>query len=89
MMSTRDVLTLTWGNSGWEIIAEDESKDADQHGSLGNLDSSPGTSSHKMGHGSSGESQMSFPQFIYFVNSENAMTLINPTVPRLGSHCAG
>lgn len=58
---------LNVGKSGWEIIAEDESKDADQHGSLGNLDSSPGTSSHKMGHGSSGESQMSFSQFIYFV----------------------
>uniref|UniRef100_A0A8C6KU34 TATA-box binding protein associated factor 7 n=1 Tax=Nothobranchius furzeri TaxID=105023 RepID=A0A8C6KU34_NOTFU len=36
----------------WEIIAEDESKEADQHGSLANLDSSPGTSGHK-GHGSS------------------------------------
>uniref|UniRef100_A0A3B5MDK6 TAF7 RNA polymerase II, TATA box binding protein (TBP)-associated factor n=1 Tax=Xiphophorus couchianus TaxID=32473 RepID=A0A3B5MDK6_9TELE len=38
---------------GWEIIAEDESKEADQHGSLANLDSSPGTSGHKMGHGAS------------------------------------
>lgn len=37
----------------WEVIAEDESKEADQHGSLANLDSSPGTSGHKMGHGSS------------------------------------
>lgn len=43
------------GHSGWEIIAEDESKEADQHGSLANLDSSPGTSGHKMGHGSSGK----------------------------------
>lgn len=41
--------------SGWEIINEDESKDGDQHSSLANLDSSPGTSGHKMGHGSSGE----------------------------------
>uniref|UniRef100_A0A3Q3F2Y9 TAF7 RNA polymerase II, TATA box binding protein (TBP)-associated factor n=1 Tax=Labrus bergylta TaxID=56723 RepID=A0A3Q3F2Y9_9LABR len=39
----------------WEIIAEDESKEADQHGSLANLDSSPGTSGHKMGHGSSAQ----------------------------------
>ncbi|XP_054647678.1 transcription initiation factor TFIID subunit 7 [Dunckerocampus dactyliophorus] len=37
----------------WEVIVEDDLKDADQHGSLGNLDSSPGTSGHKMGHGSS------------------------------------
>ncbi|MEQ2216534.1 transcription initiation factor TFIID subunit 7, partial [Xenoophorus captivus] len=37
----------------WEIIAEDETKEADQHGSLANLDSSPGISGHKMGHGSS------------------------------------
>nr|XP_057932423.1 transcription initiation factor TFIID subunit 7 isoform X2 [Doryrhamphus excisus] len=37
----------------WEVIAEDDLKDTDQHGSLGNLDSSPGTSGHKMGHGSS------------------------------------
>ncbi|XP_037531669.1 transcription initiation factor TFIID subunit 7 isoform X1 [Nematolebias whitei] len=37
----------------WEVIAEDESKEADQHGSLGNLDSSPGTSGLKMGHESS------------------------------------
>lgn len=44
-----------WRCSGWEVIAEDESKEADQHGSLGNLDSSPGTSGHKMGHGSSGK----------------------------------
>lgn len=40
---------------GWEIINEDESKDGDQHSSLANLDSSPGTSGHKMGHGSSGK----------------------------------
>uniref|UniRef100_A0A671VG57 TAF7 RNA polymerase II, TATA box binding protein (TBP)-associated factor n=1 Tax=Sparus aurata TaxID=8175 RepID=A0A671VG57_SPAAU len=39
----------------WEIINEDESKEADQHGSLANLDSSPGTSGHKMGHGSSAQ----------------------------------
>ncbi|XP_022615946.1 transcription initiation factor TFIID subunit 7 [Seriola lalandi dorsalis] len=39
----------------WEIIAEDESKEADQHGSLANLDSSPGTSGHKIGHGSSAQ----------------------------------
>lgn len=44
----------TW-RSGWEIIAEDESKEADQHSSLANLDSSPGTSGHKMGHGPSGK----------------------------------
>lgn len=31
-------------------------KDGDQHGSLANLDSSPGTSGHKMGHGSSSKS---------------------------------
>uniref|UniRef100_A0A8C7ZJV1 TAF7 RNA polymerase II, TATA box binding protein (TBP)-associated factor n=1 Tax=Oryzias sinensis TaxID=183150 RepID=A0A8C7ZJV1_9TELE len=37
----------------WEVIAEDESKEADQNSSLANLDSSPGTSGHKMGHGSS------------------------------------
>jgi len=41
--------------SGWEVIAEDETKEADQHGSLANLDSSPGTSMHK-GHGSTGRS---------------------------------
>lgn len=41
--------------SGWEVIAEDESKEADQNSSLANLDSSPGTSGHKMGHGSSGK----------------------------------
>uniref|UniRef100_A0A7N8WUC1 TAF7 RNA polymerase II, TATA box binding protein (TBP)-associated factor n=1 Tax=Mastacembelus armatus TaxID=205130 RepID=A0A7N8WUC1_9TELE len=39
----------------WEVIAEDESKEADQHGSLANLDSSPGTSGHKLGHGSSAQ----------------------------------
>jgi len=39
----------------WEVINEDESKEADQHGSLANLDSSPGTSGHKMGHGSSAQ----------------------------------
>uniref|UniRef100_A0ACB8FXA0 Uncharacterized protein n=1 Tax=Sphaerodactylus townsendi TaxID=933632 RepID=A0ACB8FXA0_9SAUR len=39
---------------GWEIIAEDESKEADHHGSLTGLDiSSPGMSGHKQGHGSS------------------------------------
>lgn len=42
--------------AGWEIIAEDESKDTDQHGALANLDSSPGTSGIKMGHGASGQS---------------------------------
>lgn len=36
----------------WEVIAEDESKEADNNLSLSNLDSSPGTSGHK-GHGSS------------------------------------
>ena len=46
---------LTWC-PGWEVIAEDETKEADNHGSLANLDSSPGTSGHKMGHGSSGKS---------------------------------
>ncbi|CAB1457059.1 unnamed protein product [Pleuronectes platessa] len=39
----------------WEIIAEDESKEPEQQGSLANLDSSPGTSGHKMGHGSSAQ----------------------------------
>ncbi|KAK1167458.1 transcription initiation factor TFIID subunit 7 [Acipenser oxyrinchus oxyrinchus] len=39
----------------WEVIAEDETKEADNHGSLANLDSSPGTSGHKLGHGSSVE----------------------------------
>uniref|UniRef100_A0AAY4EG40 TAFII55 protein conserved region domain-containing protein n=1 Tax=Denticeps clupeoides TaxID=299321 RepID=A0AAY4EG40_9TELE len=39
----------------WEVIAEDESKEAEINGSLGNLDSSPGTSGHKMGHGSSAQ----------------------------------
>ncbi|XP_030621797.1 transcription initiation factor TFIID subunit 7 [Chanos chanos] len=38
----------------WEVIAEDETKEADNNGSLANLDSSPGTSGHKTGHGSSG-----------------------------------
>uniref|UniRef100_A0A8C9TYZ4 TAF7 RNA polymerase II, TATA box binding protein (TBP)-associated factor n=3 Tax=Scleropages formosus TaxID=113540 RepID=A0A8C9TYZ4_SCLFO len=37
----------------WEVIAEDETKEPDSHGSLANLDSSPGTSGHKMSHGSS------------------------------------
>ncbi|XP_076878045.1 transcription initiation factor TFIID subunit 7 isoform X2 [Brachyhypopomus gauderio] len=36
----------------WEVIAEDESKEADNNLSLSNLDSSPGASGHK-GHGSS------------------------------------
>ncbi|KAM6953159.1 transcription initiation factor TFIID subunit 7-like [Aplochiton taeniatus] len=39
----------------WEVIAEDETKEADNHGTLANLDSSPGTSGHKMGHGSSAQ----------------------------------
>ncbi|XP_077165359.1 transcription initiation factor TFIID subunit 7-like isoform X3 [Paroedura picta] len=40
----------------WEIIAEDETKEADHHGSLTGLDiSSPGMSGHKQGHGSSVE----------------------------------
>lgn len=39
--------------SGWEVIAEDETKEADNHGSLTSLDiSSPGMSGHKQGHGS-------------------------------------
>nr|XP_032628096.1 transcription initiation factor TFIID subunit 7-like isoform X1 [Chelonoidis abingdonii] len=38
----------------WEVIAEDETKEADNHGSLTGLDiSSPGMSGHKQGHGSS------------------------------------
>ncbi|NWW89765.1 TAF7 factor, partial [Rhynochetos jubatus] len=38
----------------WEVIAEDETKEADNHGSLTSLDiSSPGMSGHKQGHGSS------------------------------------
>lgn len=41
--------------SGWEVIAEDETKEADNHGSLTSLDiSSPGMSGHKQAHGSSG-----------------------------------
>ncbi|NXC80210.1 TAF7 factor, partial [Cercotrichas coryphoeus] len=40
--------------SGWEVIAEDETKEVDNHGSLTSLDiSSPGMSGHKQGHGSS------------------------------------
>lgn len=39
----------------WEVIAEDESKEADNNGALANLDSSPGTSGHKMGHGSAAQ----------------------------------
>ncbi|KAG9338627.1 hypothetical protein JZ751_025465 [Albula glossodonta] len=39
----------------WEVIAEDETKEADNHGSLANLDASPGTSGHKTGHGSSAQ----------------------------------
>lgn len=37
------------------MIAEDETKEPDTHGSLANLDSSPGTSGHKLPHGSSGK----------------------------------
>ncbi|NXB35595.1 TAF7 factor, partial [Eulacestoma nigropectus] len=38
----------------WEVIAEDETKEVDNHGSLTSLDiSSPGMSEHKQGHGSS------------------------------------
>ncbi|XP_043830023.1 transcription initiation factor TFIID subunit 7-like isoform X2 [Dromiciops gliroides] len=37
----------------WEVIAEDETKDTDNHGSLTSLDISPGMSSHKQGHSSS------------------------------------
>ncbi|KAH0631014.1 hypothetical protein JD844_004476 [Phrynosoma platyrhinos] len=37
----------------WEVIAEDETKEADNHGSLTSLDiSSPRMSGHKQGHGS-------------------------------------
>ncbi|XP_062998035.1 transcription initiation factor TFIID subunit 7-like isoform X1 [Elgaria multicarinata webbii] len=40
----------------WEVIAEDETKEPDNHGSLTGLDiSSPGMSGHKQGHGSSVE----------------------------------
>ncbi|NWI63685.1 TAF7 factor, partial [Todus mexicanus] len=38
---------------GWEVIAEDETKEVDNHGSLTSLDISPGMSGHKQGHGSS------------------------------------
>jgi len=38
----------------WEIIAEDESKEVD-NGALANLDSSPGTSGQRMGHGSAAQ----------------------------------
>ncbi|NWX97287.1 TAF7 factor, partial [Nothoprocta ornata] len=45
---------LTEGAVGWEVIAEDETKEVDNHGSLTSLDiSSPGMSGHKQGHGSS------------------------------------
>uniref|UniRef100_A0A5F8HE96 TATA-box binding protein associated factor 7 like n=1 Tax=Monodelphis domestica TaxID=13616 RepID=A0A5F8HE96_MONDO len=37
----------------WEVIAEDETKDTDNHGSLTSLDISPGMSSQKQGHSSS------------------------------------
>nr|XP_020819063.1 transcription initiation factor TFIID subunit 7-like isoform X1 [Phascolarctos cinereus] len=37
----------------WEVIAEDETKDTDNHGSLTSLDISPGMSSHKQGRSSS------------------------------------
>ncbi|NWH15738.1 TAF7 factor, partial [Grus americana] len=41
-------------SSSWEVIAEDETKEVDNHGSLTSLDiSSPGMSGHKQGHGSS------------------------------------
>ncbi|MGH0160278.1 UNVERIFIED_CONTAM: hypothetical protein FKN15_053114 [Acipenser sinensis] len=46
---------FVWNHGRWEVIAEDETKEADNHGSLANLDSSPGTSGHKLGHGSSVE----------------------------------
>ncbi|TRY60117.1 hypothetical protein DNTS_006432 [Danionella cerebrum] len=36
--------------SGWEVIAEDESKEPDNSLSLSNLESSPGTSGHKVQH---------------------------------------
>ncbi|XP_038603852.1 transcription initiation factor TFIID subunit 7-like [Tachyglossus aculeatus] len=36
----------------WEVIAEDETKEAENHGSLTDI-SSPGLSGHKQGHGSS------------------------------------
>ncbi|XP_074133146.1 transcription initiation factor TFIID subunit 7-like isoform X1 [Sminthopsis crassicaudata] len=39
----------------WEVIAEDETKDNDNHGSLASLDISPGISGHKQGHNSSAE----------------------------------
>lgn len=38
----------------WEVIAEDESKETENN-ALANLDSSPGTSGHKMGHGSAAQ----------------------------------
>ncbi|NWS62650.1 TAF7 factor, partial [Chunga burmeisteri] len=42
------------GTLCWEVIAEDETKEVDNHGSLTSLDiSSPGMSGHKQGHGSS------------------------------------
>jgi len=48
-------LTRLFLLSGWEVIAEDETKEVDNHGSLTSLDiSSPGMSGHKQGHGSSG-----------------------------------
>ena len=55
MSDCKERVDFNPGNSGWEIIAEDELKDTDQHSSLANLDSSPGTSGHQMGHGSSGK----------------------------------
>ncbi|NXT93866.1 TAF7 factor, partial [Anhinga rufa] len=49
-------IQLKWGpgHACWEVIAEDETKEVDNHGSLTSLDiSSPGMSGHKQGHGSS------------------------------------
>lgn len=37
----------------WEVIAEDETKEAENHGSLTGLDGSPGMSGHKQGRSSS------------------------------------
>ncbi|XP_074061848.1 transcription initiation factor TFIID subunit 7-like isoform X2 [Macrotis lagotis] len=42
----------------WEVIAEDETKDTENHGSLTSLDISPGMSSHKQGHSSSDHDEL-------------------------------
>ncbi|NXB01580.1 TAF7 factor, partial [Cnemophilus loriae] len=53
-VSVRILLVEKKPLKSWEVIAEDETKEVDNHGSLTSLDiSSPGMSGHKQGHGSS------------------------------------